>query len=304
MIAVTGASGFIGGATTGALLAGGCSVRPLSRQPAESGTMRVDYADPAALQRAFDGARLVIHVAGLAHVDPRTLSDPAAQYEHANAATAEAVATACIRAGVPRLVLMSSAGVLGKESPPGGFDDDSPADPYDWYTESKHRGEQRVAAIAARDGLHVAILRPPTVYGPQAPGSFGRMHRWIMRGWPLPIGSVTARRSFVGIRNLCDCLLTLARSEWSGVASFLIADGPPLSARELAAAIAGACRRPVRLLPVPLSVLSVALAAAGRSAEYRRLCGRFELHPFRLAQRLAWRPPYTCSDEIAWAVSA
>ena len=69
LVALTGATGFVGKATLAALDRAGYAVRALARKvPTEWGVaewVQGDLADRAALARLVDGAEAVVHVAGL-----------------------------------------------------------------------------------------------------------------------------------------------------------------------------------------------------------------------------------------------
>jgi nucleoside-diphosphate-sugar epimerase len=301
-VAVTGASGFIGRHAADTFERAGLLVRAFSRQPTESRINALNYLDTDGVARALEGIRTLVHIAGLAHVSPRQLLDADGSFHEANVRAAVSVAEACRKAGVESLVLLSTAGVLGKQSPEGGFDDSSPPDPYDPYTRSKLEGELRVSELAAGGNLRVTIIRPPMVYGPKAPGSFSRLCAWIDRGWPLPLGSLDNRRSFIGIRNLCDALLQAVNSTIPGANVMLVADTEPLTTAEFARQIAHYMGSPSRLVSAPLWLLKCALAATGRGEEFRRLAGAFELHPSRIQALLGWRAPYTVEAELSWAL--
>lgn len=45
------------------------------------------------------------------------------------------------------------------------------------------------------------------VYGAQARGNFRRLVGLVHKGWPLPLGSATAPRTFIGIDNLADAVV-------------------------------------------------------------------------------------------------
>ena len=303
-VAVTGASGFIGRHVVAAFRAAGFEVRALTRKPYGEDSVAVDYLDGDALARALEGVGVLVHAAGLAHVSTRRLDDPAAQFHRANVGVATSVTGACIRSGVQSMVLVSSAGVLGKESPVGGFDDSSPPAPYDLYTASKHEAEERVSSLAAHANFRLIILRPPTVYGPYAPGSFSRLCSWVARGWPIPFGAIVSRRSFLGIRNLCDAIRIAANSGLDGVSTMLVADSAAMTTAEFAQLIAAAMHKSLHLLSVPPHLLEWGLRTVGLGEEYRRLGSAFELHPSRMGAQLGWQPPYTSAEEVIWALRA
>lgn len=106
LLAITGATGFVGSAVLDAARAEGHAVRALARrdQPAREGVtwVRGDLNDAAALAALVQGADAVIHVAGLTNTP-----DPAA-FESANVTGTANVLAAMRAAGVKRLVFVSS----------------------------------------------------------------------------------------------------------------------------------------------------------------------------------------------------
>jgi nucleoside-diphosphate-sugar epimerase len=227
--------------------------------------------------------------------------DPMAQFHRSNVEAAVSMLKASLRAGVRKFIFLSSAGVLGQASPPGGFTDASQVDAYDPYTRSKSDAEQKLRGLM-EGNLQLAVVRPPMVYGRGAPGSYRRLCRWIDRGLPLPLGNIATRRSYVGVRNLCDLLVTIAASAPAAEAPpLLVADPRPLSVAEFATQIAAVRGRRARLLPVPVSLLRFGLRSVGLQDEFRRLALPFELAPSEAERLFGWHPPYTTTEELGFA---
>jgi len=300
-VAIVGGLGFIGRHATAAFKTKGESVLALSRRPDTAGcSSAIDYMDVDALVRVLRGVNSVVHVAGLAHVSSKSLRDAENAYYSANVHVAVNVAQAAIVAGVDRFVLLSSAGVFGAHSPPGGFNDSMEPQPYDLYTKSKLEGERRVLDVVSGQ-MGLVILRPPMVYGPNAPGSFHRLCKWVEKGLPLPVGRISARRSFIGIRNLCSALLAAEASPPTTILPMIVADREPVSVAEFAREIAGVNGRRSFVLPVPRKILECGLRLVGLGEEYRRIALPFELHTSRIHSLLNWQAPYSLAEELRWA---
>jgi uncharacterized protein YbjT (DUF2867 family) len=185
-IAVTGGTGFVGQALLDAAATGGLPLRVLARKPQapRKGVEWVegDLADRAALAELVHGAEAVIHIAGV------TTAADAAGFEAGNVAGTMALVEACIAAGVPRFVVVSS---LSAREPDLSN-----------YGASKARAERVVKA----SGLDWTIVRPPAVYGPRDDALFElfRAARWGIVPTPAQ-----GRVSLIHAEDLARLLLAL-----------------------------------------------------------------------------------------------
>ena len=184
MIAITGATGFVGQALLDRVTA---EVRALARQ-AQAPREHVewvagDLADKRALRTLVKGAETVTHVAGVVNAP-----DPAA-FEAGNVTGTMNVIEAARKAGVPRLIHISS---LSAREP------DLSA-----YGASKARAEKLVMA----SGLDWTIVRPPGIYGPRDVDYFEmfRLAKWGV----LPMPPKDGRSSLIHVDDLARLLLAL-----------------------------------------------------------------------------------------------
>src|SRR5690606_3367290 len=133
---------------------------------------------------SLTGIDCIIHTAARVHQLRETASDPLAAFRAVNTDGTLRLARAAIAAGVKRLVFVSTIHVNGHErdQPYSITDQPRPTDPYGI---SKWEAEQGLQAL--KDQLEIVIVRPPLVYGPHAPGNFGRLVDAVKRGVPLPL---------------------------------------------------------------------------------------------------------------------
>lgn len=182
---VTGATGYVGSGLVGRLLDDGWRVRVLLqpgtesdlREPERCAALVGDLLDPAAVEECVAGADVVFHTAGV-------MPQPSApDLRPVNVDGTRVVTRAAVVAGVPRLVLMSSAAVYapapqsrwpldehaplrtrtawGRRGPAADFM--RSIEDYAW---SKEQAEDIVRSAHDRHGLDGVVVRCTEVYGP------------------------------------------------------------------------------------------------------------------------------------------
>ena len=171
-VAITGATGHVGGNLVRALLDRGDSVRVLLRgEPVGLDGLVVesvsgDVTDPDTLRGAFDGVEAVFHLAALISIT----GGQSGRVEAVNVQGVRAVAEAALDAGVRRLVHFSSVHAFDHEP------HDEPLDEtrrrvgkgHPAYDRSKSAGEAQLQEVVAR-GLDAVIVNPSGIVGPADP---------------------------------------------------------------------------------------------------------------------------------------
>lgn len=256
---VTGGSGVVGGAVVERLVARGDDVVALARSDAAAAVLegrgaevvRGDVLDAAALVRGMDGCALAFHVAGV----NRLCLEDTGPMERVNVDGAVAAVRAASTAGVPRLVLTSSAatvgephGVIGNEATPhrGWFLSN--------YERTKTEGERAALAAARSLGQDVVCVNPSSVQGPGRAGGTGRFLIAFLDG-RLKV-FVDTHLSIVDIGDCAEGHLLAAERGVGGERYVL--NGVTMTVEEalvLAAEVAGVKRRP-RLVPGRLATLA------------------------------------------------
>lgn len=247
--------------------------------------------------------RVLVHLAARVHVMYDAEVDPLSAFRAANVAGTLNLARQAVEAGVKRFVFISSIGVNGSQTATGRpFSEADKPNPHNAYALSKWEAEQGLIQIAAETALEVVIIRPPLVYGPDAPGNFGSLTRAVMRSMPLPLGAIHNRRSLVALVNLVDFIVTCLSHPMAANQTFLISDGQDVSTTELVRGLAQAAGVPARLLPVPVWALEWAGSVVGKGEAVQRLCGNLQINSSKARNLLGWRPRVSVKEGLRRAV--
>jgi nucleoside-diphosphate-sugar epimerase len=246
VIAVTGASGFVGGAVVRRFAAAGWAtrvlVRPRSAAPVTGPVGDVvpgDLENAAALRRLVAGATAVVHCAGAIR------GPTAADFHRVNVeGLARLVEAIRSEGGRCRLVLVSSLAAREPQLSP--------------YAASKRAGEAMLAAVA---DVAWTIVRAPAVYGPGDP-ALAPLWRAVRLGILPVLGSPQARFSLLYVDDLAEAA---ARLVWPGAhagRTFELHDGQ-VGGYTWRAVLAAARRWrgrgvwPVRLPPAALAAIAL-----------------------------------------------
>ena len=297
---VTGGNGFVGSALVKRLLADElateivsivrCSVCDLSKGVEHIVIDGIDESND--WRHALLGCEVVLHLAARVHVMQEAAVDPLDAFRRVNVKGTLNLASQAAAAGVQRFLFVSSIKVNGEVTQLGRpfTADDVPA-PKDAYAISKMEAEQGLREIARQTGMDVVIIRPPLVYGPGVKANFSAMIRWLKSGVPMPLGAIHNQRSFVGLDNLTDLLVTCITHPGAANQTFLVSDDQNLSTTELLCQMGQAIGHPARLIPVPTSCLKLVAAMVGKSEVYQRLSGSLEVDIEKTRRLLGWSPP-------------
>ncbi len=302
MIALTGANGFVGSAVRQHATTLAVPVRSLVRSVGEGDGADVlavgDLAEGVPTE-AFEGATAVVHAAARVHVMRDTAVDREAAFRVANVEAAMQVARAASRAGVARMVFVSTIKVLGEGTVAAPFSPADPVRPNDPYARSKAVAEARLQEFAGKEGLELIIIRPPLVYGPGARGNLLSLIRLVARGVPLPFRAINNRRSFVAVDALAELLLAAAMSPMPAGTIYHAADRHPVSTPDLVRAIAQGLDRPARLFTLPEQLINGLARVIGRTAAADRLFGSLEVDASASELDFAWQARTDTLDGIA-----
>jgi nucleoside-diphosphate-sugar epimerase len=299
-VVIVGAGGFIGRALVARLAERGAAVSAVVRRTVAvpRGVSLHAIGDITAAtdwSPLLRDARAVVHLASCAHAPPGADQG----WIERDAAAAVQLARAAGRAGVERLVLLSSIKVLGEATDGVPFRAGRPVAPEDAYGFAKWCIEEAMRTAVAAAGPALTVIRPPLVYGPGVKANFHALLRLVDRAPPLPFASIANRRSLVFLDNLVDLIETALAHPAARDGTFLLRDAEEISTPDLVRRIARALHRPARLFPCPPSLLRLAARAVGRRAAADRLLGSLSIDDSATRDQLGWRPRIALDDGLA-----
>jgi len=254
MIAITGASGLVGGNLVRALLAQGRPVRALVHHDRRAldgldvETVPADLNDLASLKRAFEGSQVIYHLASSISIR----MDDWDELERVNVIGTQNVIEACLCCGVEKLVYFSSIHAYQQEPFDLPLDEDRPLlidERVPPYERSKAAAE-RFARQASGLGLATVIIIPPAILGPYdfRPSYLGQALGLLSRGH-IP-ALVRGGYDWVDVRDVVAGAMQAERLGGSG--SRYTLSGHWRSLRELARVAAEITGKSVPRFVVPI----------------------------------------------------
>jgi nucleoside-diphosphate-sugar epimerase len=212
-----------------------------------------DMRDPESLQRAVQGVDAVAHVAGA------TSAFGEADYQEVNAIGTAVLAEAAARAGVKRFVYVSSQAAHGPNDSPEPSIPDPPR-PLTPYGRSKLAGEYPV--LAQRDGMSVAVLRPPVVYGPRDRALLPFYKLAQLHFVPV-YGAGDRLLTCIHVEDCADAVIAATLADSPNGAVYTLSDGSTHTWRGLVQAFARALGRRVWAIPTPPLLFTLSAYGAG-----------------------------------------
>ncbi len=298
-VLVTGASGLVGRALCAALQSAGHQVMRGGRHAQGPGAVVTGELGPDCAW--FDGIAcpdVIVHLAARVHQMNEDPSQAETRHRIANTEGTMALAQRAAARGVRRFVFLSSVKVNGEGRTSPYRADDPPA-PVDAYGRSKAAAEAGLLALAAGSAMEIVIIRPPLVYGPGVGGNFLALMRWLRCGVPLPLATLTGnRRSLVGVDNLVSLIVLCLTHPAAAGRVWMASDGEDVSTAGLLRRLAVALGVPARLWPLPVGVLRMGAALAGKSAMVQRLCSTLTVDIGPTCEQLEWHPPLTLDQGL------
>jgi nucleoside-diphosphate-sugar epimerase len=237
----------------------------------------------------------VIHLAAKAHALKEYVT--LANYREVNRDQTIALAEKLAANGMKRFVFISSIGVNGSHTSIGSpFTENTKEQPHSDYAISKFEAEEELKKLAKNMSFELVIIRPPLVYGENAPGNFKNLLNLILKGLPLPFGMVNNSRSFVSVNNLCDFIALSTIHPKAANELFLISDDQNISTKKLIKTVWQARNINSFLIPIPIFIFRFIFKSISRESMSTQLFDNLEVDNSKAKKLLGWAPKQTMFD--------
>ncbi|MFB9205087.1 dTDP-glucose 4,6-dehydratase [Nonomuraea spiralis] len=202
-----------------------------------------DICDAELLREVVPGHDLVVNFAAESHVD-RSIEGAAAEFMRTNVLGTQTLLQACLEAGTPKVVQVSTDEVYGSIDI-GSWDESAPVRPRSPYAASKAGGDLIARSYAITYGLDVSITRCGNNYGPrQYPEKLIPLFITnLLRGRQVPLyGDGGNVRDWIHAEDHCAGIRLVAEKGEPGEI-YHIAGTAELTNKDLTARLLEACGR-------------------------------------------------------------
>ena len=239
---------------------------------------KISLRDGSWEDMAFGAYDAVLHVAGIAHADIGKVSEETkALYYQVNCDLAVKVAEKAKAEGVQQFVYLSSVIVYGDSAKVGGtkhITAETQPRPANFYGDSKWQAEQKLRELEAAgtseqasqdvptDELpfHVAIIRPPMVYGKGSKGNFPMLVKLAEKMPVFP--DIPNQRSMIYVGNLAEYIRLLIENGKGG--TFLPQNAEYVTTAQMVRTIGTVKNKKVRLWKILNPLVKLAAVVPGK----------------------------------------
>jgi len=250
-IYLTGAAGYVGGFVLDELNRQGYNIRCLVRSEKDAELLRRpsvecvvgDVTDFGSFADSLDGCDAVIHLVAIIEEKKRKNIT----FDRINLKGTQNIVTACVNAGIERIVHMSALGA-----------DSHKTTPY-------YRTKGQAQTLVENSGLNYTIVRPSFIFGPG--DAVYTMLAQILRLSPFRImpvfGNGEYRHQPVHVKDVAEGMVSSISNPRTYKRTYDVGGPEALTYKEQLQAIARVMNLPIRFFPLPLPFSYVLIGAAG-----------------------------------------
>ncbi len=271
---VTGATGFIGSRLLGLLKNIECDVRLLARSEVDTyETVVCNLGQDRIPKHTLESIDTIFHIAGFAH-DMQDPSKVKNLYHTVNVEATVELARLAVESGIKRFVFVSSIKAGGLPLSEHCASEGDQSDPEGVYGKTKREAELKLLKIGKESGMHVSIIRPSLVYGPNVKGNLQLMLAGIKKGWFPPLPETNNKRSMIHVDDLVRAILLVADDDRANGEIFIATDGTPHSSHNIYNAMCSALDKSIPKWSIPKSLFDmVSLVSPHIKYKLKKLLG-------------------------------
>lgn len=287
---VTGATGFIGKKLLNAIKDEICILSRIKHK--KYPTIICNFEREELPMNSLKDIDIVFHLAGIAHDVNRASS----LYQKINVDFTVQLANIAAKSNVKKFIFVSSVKAGGAPNSMKCVNEDDQRDPDDTYGKTKREAEIKLLKIGQQTGMHVSIIRPSLVYGPNVKGNLELMFSGIKKGWFPPMPEVNNKRSMIHVDDLVRAIVYVSENSKTKGEIYIATDGVLYTSREIYNVM---CVLAGRLAPkwsIPKFALNM-LSLVNRDFRYKinKLIGN-ECYSSDKLEKIGFKPCKTLED--------
>ena len=248
---ITGGSGFVGQRLIGLLSSFQCNIRLISRKKnPEFETVVCNLGIDKIPLSALESIDTVFHLAGVAH-DLNNSARFEDNYYSVNVNATIDLAQAAVDNGVKFFVFVSSSKAGGSPIPGKCANEMDQTEPEGIYGKTKREAELRLLEIGKKSDMHVSIVRPVLIYGPNMKGNLRLMLSSIKKGLFPPLPETGNRRSMIHVDDVVEAIILIKEDYRANGEIFIATDGEQYSSRDIYKSMCNIIGKPIPNWSVP-----------------------------------------------------
>ena len=292
-ILITGANGFLGNALVNFFDQEGLEVIGTSRKLSNNKRIFIspNLEDKNANWTSLlTGVQTLIHCAAHVHVTGQALKEGKA-FHTKNVEGTVALARQAVLCGVSRFVYISSIAVNGnKTQRDAAYAEDNIPNPQSAYAISKLQAEQALSVLVKNTSMQLIIIRPPLIYGANAPGNFAVLIKLLRSRIPIPLGGIDNLRSFISLQNLTNFILLCSTSQFKTDELFLVSDNDDVSTTDLCISLREAMYLATPIFKINQTLLRKCISLGKGDSVSSSLLESLRIDSSKARAKLNWEP--------------
>jgi nucleoside-diphosphate-sugar epimerase len=241
--------------------------------PRDAKRLKADILKPATMKGAFDGIKIIYHLAARTDIDGTSLEDYSVNFE----GTKNLIQAAADSKQLQRFVFYSTQLVVGLFNETRFIDESEPYRTKTHYGQSKIEGEKVVQEYCSQAGIKHTIIRPTSVYGPWGEAPYKDFFQAIKRRRYCHVGKADNLVSLVYVKNLIALTILVSLSDQAINQTYFGNDFHPYTMRQIVDTAAAHYK--VKIPTVPNIVITPIAYGLGL---FKVLGFNVPLYPFRL----------------------